>query len=1003
MQESDYSSTTSSDTESFSSTTSPDTDSVSSETSSSLDSSPTSSSDSDSSADPIVNLSQQPPSAVKTPQSNVEQPKKDAGMMHPDPSIKPPGHGRRTTQTRNQRRRFQRMGQKLKRAGILPLDATRDDVRRVIGDNHTPEHSRSSVSMELSQRVQSTTPSTLEVKRQALLESITSNDVKIRSEDIKDGATDIMFSNIQESATTTTSEPKRFSPRLDSDESSSTDMHDTLLNVVSVTVPPEPIADSSSNLVTSNILPQNHEANERPTSEPAKRRTKLDLASSRRLLFGSLGYRAPKTKADEESLRERLMQNIRSIPQAKDKSTGTMLSDTIEANSDDNWRDRIVLKAVECCHEGIDLSAPPFPFIQRWDPQQQRSQSSHKRNTNGGGKKRKRNQGLYLEKESNQDDCQGSSKHQEPSICEDIVLCEDTQPDEHDISRIMSQDYQVAIDEQILRDTNTTSVDGTDEVSQKDELPSLPADISMIPDLLHDTATKGAIIAYKQLEMSETTNWQPQVSKYRTAMIDKILEDGKFEMTLAQRDRPQKYKCYDDETGERIYSNFEMPQDDDDDDRNMESDTGFVELALEEMIEPKLIKAVEFEKHLPLNQDSKDSMDNNELSTIQDAVMVSSTVNRLENKENMKVFKCSSPELVDDSLPKLDAYSIVHQQQRTEPLGVAEDTRKEISILIKDAGFRSDVHSGIDRGLENDNQDNIHLDIHRSFSQDSLHPDISPKLNSLSSSPPADQGSGLELDVTEPTNKSISLLGSDNFELPETQFPCETSILDESGGHRHPIRRGSQDLFPTSDEDSKRFHVDSSPPSHLVQSSPKEWTLLNKSVSPPPTAAQGLAHAGKADTVPLKTEFGMFDGAQSDSSGDFPSVEKIFSTQNSICASRSQGDKLSQRPRRSFTTKNGSSDSQPKSWSQPEPRVRPNSRSLATDAITILSAESNNESSNLETMSGPSRIPFGSQIVDLTISSDPVEPEDSEFEERSIQSLPSGPGWVKKIKTEKSS
>jgi hypothetical protein len=36
---------------------------------------------------------------------------------------------------------------------------------------------------------------------------------------------------------------------------------------------------------------------------------------------------------------------------------------------DDAWFQRIDLRAVECCEEGIELSTPPFPFHKRWDLQ----------------------------------------------------------------------------------------------------------------------------------------------------------------------------------------------------------------------------------------------------------------------------------------------------------------------------------------------------------------------------------------------------------------------------------------------------------------------------------------------------------------------------------------------------------------------------------------------------------------------------------------------------------
>jgi hypothetical protein len=40
-----------------------------------------------------------------------------------------------------------------------------------------------------------------------------------------------------------------------------------------------------------------------------------------------------------------------------------------EEEDDDTCLQRIDLRAVECCDEGVDLSTPPFPFYHGWDPQ----------------------------------------------------------------------------------------------------------------------------------------------------------------------------------------------------------------------------------------------------------------------------------------------------------------------------------------------------------------------------------------------------------------------------------------------------------------------------------------------------------------------------------------------------------------------------------------------------------------------------------------------------------
>lgn len=40
-----------------------------------------------------------------------------------------------------------------------------------------------------------------------------------------------------------------------------------------------------------------------------------------------------------------------------------------EDEDDDSWRERIDLRAVECCDHHVQLSTPPFPFYQYWDAQ----------------------------------------------------------------------------------------------------------------------------------------------------------------------------------------------------------------------------------------------------------------------------------------------------------------------------------------------------------------------------------------------------------------------------------------------------------------------------------------------------------------------------------------------------------------------------------------------------------------------------------------------------------
>ena len=48
---------------------------------------------------------------------------------------------------------------------------------------------------------------------------------------------------------------------------------------------------------------------------------------------------------------------------------GGLEEEGMSEGEDDSWRERIDLRAVECCDHRVQLSAPPCPFRQCWDPQ----------------------------------------------------------------------------------------------------------------------------------------------------------------------------------------------------------------------------------------------------------------------------------------------------------------------------------------------------------------------------------------------------------------------------------------------------------------------------------------------------------------------------------------------------------------------------------------------------------------------------------------------------------
>ena len=307
-----------------------------------------------------------------------------------------------------------------------------------------------------------------------------------------------------------------------------------------------------------------------PKDDSAKRRLRIDMGAGRRLLFGALGIKTPKTKADEEKIKANLMEGVRPLknpriaeePAERHEITG---SDTQDLDPD-RWREKINYRAVECCYDGIVLSEPPFPFVQRWDPQQKV----------GSMKKRKRKEIDYNGYHEDQDDSwydhtaepeQGSgkkkrrTKYQNNPVEDDVVLNYDEAPQKN------------------LQQADSQLVD-------MDDLPSLPADIESLPALKAEEAKSGMVVTWKQWQLSEGTAWQPRLAPV-TGLILPGSDATTIYLLLAKRDREKKEKVYDEETGKRIYGKFEAPVSDDEDDGE---DDGYRDVPWADMVEPRLVQ-----------------------------------------------------------------------------------------------------------------------------------------------------------------------------------------------------------------------------------------------------------------------------------------------------------------------------------------------------------------------------------------------------------------------------
>ncbi|KAK3713344.1 hypothetical protein LTR37_008536 [Vermiconidia calcicola] len=323
-----------------------------------------------------------------------------------------------------------------------------------------------------------------------------------------------------------------------------------------------------------------------PVDPPsATRRSQLDLAGSKRLLFGSLGVRVPKTQADrdriQKKLAERPKRNASSgehdqpglIPSglAVPPDVPTVATETAVEPGDEQdpeaWREKINLTAVECCEEGVTLSTPPFPFYQRWDPQQRKKKSgSRVSGTYMAGTKRKR-KGTSTQNEETYD------KYNTDGYG-DYLDYDDA-------------DYDAAeADDEYWEEG--ALLDGDEEAD--DGFPILPADVTVLPTLSKSEAQKDDFILFNELACDESTEWQPKMVTRVAKLVEAPSagsEDKTWTLQLSMRDR--KPKVFDEE-GNRVYSKFEMP-----DEESEEEDDGIKAVVWSELGDVRLLLRQEVE------------------------------------------------------------------------------------------------------------------------------------------------------------------------------------------------------------------------------------------------------------------------------------------------------------------------------------------------------------------------------------------------------------------------
>ncbi|KAI2465386.1 hypothetical protein F4781DRAFT_409424 [Annulohypoxylon bovei var. microspora] len=326
------------------------------------------------------------------------------------------------------------------------------------------------------------------------------------------------------------------------------------------------------------------------SSASAQKRRRIDVGAGRRMLFGALGLRNPKTKEDEEKLRANLMKDVRPLqnPRLEQQCIDAQQAEEDEGESTeedlDAWKNKkIIYRAVECCQEGIVLSEPPFPFIQRWDPQQQGYWPQKKNKRGGQSKRALRNEAHFYH-----DDHSSKKRKHDESAMWDEEGYDDTF---HGIDDTTNADVELNYDDP--KDDQHCETNGpTNDASQftdMDDLPSLPSDLSALPNLRPGEVQAGMVITWQQWSCSSATGWQPQLSDV-TGVVVRIDDDATgLEVCLAKRDRylDRNEKKYD-QKGQRVYDKFEAP--DLDDDEEEEEDEGFRTIGFAEMQQPRILQ-----------------------------------------------------------------------------------------------------------------------------------------------------------------------------------------------------------------------------------------------------------------------------------------------------------------------------------------------------------------------------------------------------------------------------
>ncbi len=732
----------------------------------------------------------------------------------------------------------------------------------------------------------------------------------------------------------------------DAFEARKQELHDQLMPTEADSVrAPDPskfASEEASHALTKqpSFIPQQPTAVANGDSQHAtpKKRAKLDLDSLRRMVFRSLGLKTPKTPAAEQDIREKLSKQGRTTTNGRAKCTVTEVMKGLDRSTKsasgrteaEDWKDKLILSAVECEVESQVLSKPPFPFVQRWQHGKQRNQA--------------------------QDDLDDYGYHDAERLHDTSTAAIDLESGRPYIDRDSVVDgvrLNGVIQNQLIGEAPELSERQAIESSIAPDLPSI-MDMEVLEALKAEDAVVGTVIAFKQFDMSKQTNWQPQISDYRTAKVQEVLEDGTLKILLAERNRTP-VPPIDNETGERIFDKFDMPIEEEGDG---DADNGIREVLYGDLIEPKLVygKTLDSSVTQPTpgeHNPTSGSKPNEEISQVQDSARSTS-------------LSAGPPSAqVEVSTPR----------------------QMEISKLIKDAGFHSSLDSELLQSTSEspgtashgDDLKRISAKKHmgsRSMNLDGAATDSgnvrldSPHYVGDSSSVHQNKAFDESSSNFEQRGRSSSDTESQGYSVSGSQkgvaYPRISQLVtDESGTLTMNGKPQSPKLHSTNPIENSKPEYDSDAfdkdDDGIFKPEESHFDSLKSTIPPSEDAAPRPGPPSRSNSLTTNPCYSGLDG-DATSEDDLLSLSEITSTTRSGKVSPLQLKRPSIGKRKKSTS----------------PKLPSESTGESTFAEYHTQTQT---SSRFE----PSQIPPGSQIVDLTFSSDPISPDHSDEDYASTQ------------------